>query len=193
MSPGQPELISKDELSSSALLDAEMRIVGAELEKLEIAEARTQRPETQIHEREVHEAALKKLEQQVRVRNGVIRKLVGQLKKDGIGARTIVRNSYAGRASPSYAKKNSPRRESYASPSQKSSGIMADLLGAASPSFEPHPATFSASRSARCRGGPTTRRTRWDDGGGRASPPDPVIARLAIGPYSPVGNNTTLN
>ena len=59
VSPGQPELVSKDELSSSALLDAEMRIVGAELEKLEIAEARTQRPETQIHEREVHEAALK--------------------------------------------------------------------------------------------------------------------------------------
>ena len=146
VSPGQPELVSKDELSSSALLDAEMRIVGAELEKLEIAEARTQRPETQIHEREVHEAALKKLEQQVRVRNGVIRKLVGQLKKDGIGARTIVRNSYAGRASPSYAKKNSPRRESYASPQAKSSGIMADLLGAASPSFEPHPATFSASQ-----------------------------------------------
>ena len=86
MSPGQPELISKDELSSSALLDAEMRIVGAERRKLEIAEARTQRPETQIHEREVHEAALKKLEQQVRVRNGVIRKFVGQLKKDGIGA-----------------------------------------------------------------------------------------------------------
>ena len=150
----QPELVSKDELSSSALLDAEMRIVGAELEKLEIAEADIQRPETQLHEREVHEAALKKLHEQVRVRNGVIRKLVGHLKKDGIGARTLVRNSYAGKASPRL--KPSPRRESYASPATllsagihesarrsaskptptRTTNIMADSLGAVDPNFE---------------------------------------------------------
>ncbi|KAH8074467.1 hypothetical protein JL721_2028 [Aureococcus anophagefferens] len=68
---------------ATALLDAEMKIVGLELEKLEIAEAAHQQPETQTDEREVHEMALKKLELQVRLRNNVIRKLVNELEKRG--------------------------------------------------------------------------------------------------------------
>lgn len=72
---------------ATALLDAEMKIVGLELEKLEIAEAAHQQPETQTDEREVHEMALKKLELQVRLRNNVIRKLVNELEKRGSGGK----------------------------------------------------------------------------------------------------------
>ena len=64
-----------------------MKIVGLELEKLEIAEAAHQQPETQTDEREVHEMALKKLELQVRLRNNVIRKLVNELEKRGSGGK----------------------------------------------------------------------------------------------------------
>ena len=83
-SPNQPDT----SLSATRLLDAEMRVVGSELEKLEIAEAATQKPETQTDEREVHEMALKKLESQVRLRNDVIRKLVGELERRGQAARS---------------------------------------------------------------------------------------------------------
>ncbi|KAJ1454867.1 P-loop containing nucleoside triphosphate hydrolase protein [Pelagophyceae sp. CCMP2097] len=73
---------SKDE--QNALLDAEMRIVGLELEKLEVDAAKHEdhrRGPESADDGDVHEAALKKLELQVRLRNSVIRKLVHELER----------------------------------------------------------------------------------------------------------------
>ncbi|KAJ8605171.1 hypothetical protein CTAYLR_000367 [Chrysophaeum taylorii] len=64
-----------------ALLEAEMRVVGRELERLTRVEAQQQQQQQQQNRdvSDVHEIALKKLELQVRLRNGVIRKLVAEL------------------------------------------------------------------------------------------------------------------
>lgn len=66
---------SKDE--QNALLNAEMQVVGQELERLTQLEARN--PE--CSDVNVHEIALKKLELHVRLRNHVIRKLVNEIER----------------------------------------------------------------------------------------------------------------
>lgn len=66
---------SKDE--QNALLNAEMQVVGEELERLTQLEARN----AECSDVNVHEIALRKLELHVRLRNHVIRKLVNEIER----------------------------------------------------------------------------------------------------------------
>ena len=117
------ELLEAKKTDEAALVDAEMAIVGLELARIEKLEAR--RRQRDGGRFRVHEVALEKLDVHLRLRNGVVRRLVKELEARGPRADDDIlfpspRSSSASRP----ATAESPRSPRHDDPND----ILADIL-----------------------------------------------------------------